>query len=213
MVHTFGQFYTNGKSFESKLTSMVTYSKFRFLTSCPLDVKTIERPTVEARKIPTNKYASRSLSERHKALPYCAPLPLCSDISWPAERRSLEHWATINTRTQRQRGLNECDSSLTRSPATPRCSAPRTDPAESSAPWTEAPMHCLLQEPRRAAAGRSLGRAALLGLDYPSARSASCWRRHAVGITETSSSWRSTEEGVSRNKHSLSFVKHQRALK
>lgn len=38
--------------------------------------------------------------------------------------------------------------------STLRCSAPRTEPVQSSAPWTEAPLHCHLQAQRRGAEWR-----------------------------------------------------------
>ncbi len=95
---------------------------------------------------------------RQTRKPYLTALPSPSASTSPGRRtdvqRSSRTYARCSARA-RQQGPDPFDRSLRRTPAPRSCSAPRTEPAESSAPWTRAPLHRLLQEHSGAAAGRS----------------------------------------------------------
>lgn len=106
-------------------------------------------PRSQGPRIPTNKCASRSLSERHKALPYSAPLPLRSDIAGTAETLAAtrDGSKTLGPRrgTRRVR--------LRRSPEAPELFSTQQN-RPSFQHHGQFPLHCLLSEPRRIAASR-----------------------------------------------------------
>lgn len=100
--------------------------------------------------------ALHALCQTHKALPYCPPLPLRSDISRQADRpftvTQHRHNCAPGTQQQQQQEeeLDRCDSNLGLSPATPlSCSAPRTEPARI--------FSTMDRSPRCTAACRSTG--------------------------------------------------------
>lgn len=69
------------------------------------------------------------------------------------------------------------------------CSALRTELVQCSAPWTDSPLHCLLQGQRKAAAGRHFGSHPFWAPRVPIPFSPNYWNRLSISnqSTETSS--------------------------
>lgn len=70
-----------------------------------------------------------------------------------AQRRSPQHGLAIK-HPEQGRVLDKCDGESQTEPSNPPELFSSTNRSESSAPWTVSPLHCLLSEPRGAAAGR-----------------------------------------------------------
>lgn len=81
------------------------------------------------------------------------PSPPAPTSPGPAQRRSPQHGLAIK-HPEQGRVLDKCDDESQPEPSSPPELFSSTDTSESSAPWTVSPLHCLLSEPRGAAAGR-----------------------------------------------------------
>lgn len=75
-----------------------------------------------------------ALCQRHKGLPYSAPLPLRSHIPWTANR-SLTQLGTAGKGSE-QGGVPDERRRLRRSPVAPRAVQHPAESAQFSAPWT-----------------------------------------------------------------------------